>query len=181
MQEGANPGRLAEHSAKHKSPGRKYAVEPASILKRAYDLQLTFEERRGPIDWDALVKEHKLGKAFRKMESLERQRHCHPYYQLILITLDDPGFPKRDRVSQIRFLAESISGPSLAGKDNHGKYRMSIRRSRDICVKLHAHPPFQIIRQEFYVECTCGYQGPALDGACRQCRTRSSNFPWDAE
>ncbi len=28
-----------------------------------------------------------------------------------------------------------------------------------------------IIRQDFYIQCTCSYEGPALNGACRKCGT----------
>jgi hypothetical protein len=28
-----------------------------------------------------------------------------------------------------------------------------------------------IVRREYYIECSCGYKGPALDGACRDCGT----------
>jgi len=30
----------------------------------------------------------------------------------------------------------------------------------------------KIIRQEYYIECTCGYEGPAKDGACQGCGTK---------
>jgi hypothetical protein len=80
----------------------------------------------------------------------------------ILSLLNSPDFPKRAS-PRIKFLARSLAGrPAL-----------SFRTSRDICEKADAHEklksPHRIIRREFYVECSCGYRGPALDNACRKC------------
>jgi hypothetical protein len=80
----------------------------------------------------------------------------------ILALIRDPSFPKRSK-AQIGFLADS-----LAGRPN-----VEFRTSRDICVKerakLRAKSPHKIIRKEFYIECECGYKGPARDNACRKC------------
>jgi hypothetical protein len=80
----------------------------------------------------------------------------------ILALIRDPSFPKRPK-ARIGFLADS-----LAGRPNVG-----FRTSRDICVKerakQRAKSPHRIIRKEFYIECECGYQGPARDDACREC------------
>jgi hypothetical protein len=50
---------------------------------------------------------------------------------------------------------------------------ITARSSRDICSTerstLRAKSPYKIIRKEFYVECECGYKGPARDNACRKC------------
>ncbi len=80
----------------------------------------------------------------------------------ILAVISDPSFPKRTK-ARIGFLADS-----LAGRPNVG-----FRTSRDICIKERAKQrvksPHKIIRKEFYIECECGYQGPARDDACRKC------------
>jgi hypothetical protein len=80
----------------------------------------------------------------------------------ILALIRDPSFPKRPK-AQIGFLADS-----LAGRPN-----VEFRTSRDICVKERARrsakSSHKIIRKEFYVECSCGYKGPARDNACRKC------------
>jgi hypothetical protein len=80
----------------------------------------------------------------------------------ILALIRDANFPKRPK-ARIGFLADS-----LAGRPN-----VSFRSSRDICVKerakQRAKSTHKIIRKEFYIECECGYQGPALDDACRNC------------
>jgi len=81
---------------------------------------------------------------------------------LILKILHDPKFPKKRRQRQINFLADSLAAWGS----------VSPRRSRDICEQERrkekkAH--HQIIRREYYVECSCGYQGPARNNACRLC------------
>jgi len=71
-------------------------------------------------------------------------------------------FPKRKK-AQINFLADLLGG----------RPDSSLRRSRDICeeerAKQRRKSRHKIIRNEFYIERTCGYQGPALDNACRSC------------
>jgi hypothetical protein len=80
----------------------------------------------------------------------------------ILLLLNDPDFPRRT-IPRIKFLACSLGGRST----------LSFRTSRDICEKAAAQErlksPHRILRREFYIECSCGYQGPALDNACRKC------------
>jgi len=80
----------------------------------------------------------------------------------ILALIRDTKFPKR-REQRINFLADSLGGrPTLA-----------LRTSRDICEKERAkqrrRSPHKILRREYYVECSCGYKGPARDSACRKC------------
>jgi hypothetical protein len=80
----------------------------------------------------------------------------------ILTLIRDPDFPKRPE-AQIGFLADSLAGrPSIEA-----------RTSRDICGEERANEraksPYKIIRKEFYIECECGYKGPARDNACRKC------------
>lgn len=80
----------------------------------------------------------------------------------ILLLLNDPDFPQRG-MPEIKFLARSLAGrPSL-----------SFRTSRDICEKAAAQGKLKshhrILRREFYIECSCGYRGPALDNNCRKC------------
>ena len=80
----------------------------------------------------------------------------------ILALIRYSSFPKRSK-AQIGFLADS-----LAGRPN-----VEFRTSRDICVKerakQRAKSPHKIIRKEFYVECSCGYHGPARDNGCQKC------------
>jgi hypothetical protein len=91
----------------------------------------------------------------------------------ILALLNDPDFPKRAE-PRIKFMARSLAGrPSIA-----------FRTSRDICekaaIRQELKSPNKIIRREYYVECSCGYKGPALDNACRKCGAQSlpSIYEW---
>jgi hypothetical protein len=88
----------------------------------------------------------------------ELKRHA----PLILMVLKEARFPKK-RETQADFLADSIAA---VGK-------VSPRRSRDICQaerkKERRKSRHKILRHEFYVECSCGYKGPARDNACRKC------------
>ena len=79
-------------------------------------------------------------------------------------------FPKKPK-AQIRFLADS-----LAGQPN-----VEARTSRDICAirsaEEKAKSPHKILRREFYVECSCGFKGPALNNGCRKCGAQISLLP----
>jgi hypothetical protein len=73
---------------------------------------------------------------------------------LVLRVLRDNRFPVR-RQAQIGFLADSLAGLG----------RVSPRRSRDICLaeraKERKRSKHRILRREYYIECSCGYEGPA--------------------
>lgn len=75
--------------------------------------------------------------------------------------IHDPKFPKVRTKSQIHFLADSLGGCGL----------VKPRRSREICANERAKEQNVIVRRDFYIECTCGYAGPALNGACQKCGT----------
>lgn len=83
------------------------------------------------------------------------------FAELTLRVLSDRKFPERAK-AQIRFLADSLAAMG----------RVSPRRSRDICTTERNRVVNQIVRQDFYIACTCGYEGPALNGACASCGTR---------
>jgi hypothetical protein len=80
----------------------------------------------------------------------------------VLAVIRDPKFPKTAK-AQPGFLADSLAGwPNVTP-----------RTSRDICERERARERqktlHHIIRKEYYIECSCGYKGPALDNACRHC------------
>jgi hypothetical protein len=88
----------------------------------------------------------------------------------ILEVTKEKKFPKRAR-AQVKFLANS-----LAGRPN-----VEPRTSRDICAQgiaeEKARSPYRILRKEFYVECSCGFKGPALNDACRKCGAEIPSLP----
>jgi hypothetical protein len=75
--------------------------------------------------------------------------------------IHDAMFPRVRLKAQIRFLADSMGGCGF----------VTARRSREICAEERAKVEHHILRREFYIECSCGYEGPALNGGCRQCGT----------
>jgi hypothetical protein len=79
---------------------------------------------------------------------------------VILTILKSPNFPKR-RASQIKFLANSIAGGKI----------ITPRRSRDICAEQEkaVTKEHRIVRYEYWIECSCGYEGPSLHLCCRDC------------
>jgi hypothetical protein len=94
------------------------------------------------------------------------QRDFEPIAPLILKVLCEPRFSKR-REAQINFLADSLAGRGW----------ISPRRSRDICQQERKKKENHIIRREYYIECSCGYKGPALDNGCRKCGAGKSSRP----
>ncbi len=67
---------------------------------------------------------------------------------------------------------ETLLADSLAGLG-----RVCSHRSRDICEKERKKKVHQIIREEYYIECTCGYKGPAFHGMCPKCRPNEIFIP----
>jgi hypothetical protein len=83
------------------------------------------------------------------------------YFELIWKIVHDRRFPRARMTSQINFLADSLGGQGL----------VTPRRSREICAEERSNVSHMIVRREYYIECSCGYKGPALDGDCRDCGT----------
>jgi len=152
-------------------------VHQSEIVGRAQNYRRMFWDRRlnkkkkewvrdKPYEWAvALVSaktEDAIGHALDSAPSYA-QNEFKPLIPLILRVLREREFPRRQE-NQFDFLADSLAG--------YG--RVSPRRSRDICTKHRAieraKSPYKILRREFYVECSCGYKGPARNDACRKCR-----------
>jgi hypothetical protein len=84
--------------------------------------------------------------------------------ETIFKIVNDSKFPRR-AAAQIRYLADSLAGVEL----------VTPRRSRDIVGEERNRIRHKIIRQDYYIQCTCGYEGPALKGACQSCGTREAD------
>jgi hypothetical protein len=95
------------------------------------------------------------------------QTQFKPIIPLIVEILADKSFPKRLE-PRFDFFVDSVAG----------RGDVTPRRSRDICdeerAKNRRKSPYQIMRKEFYIECSCGYQGPAKNDACRKCGAQIS-------
>jgi hypothetical protein len=144
--------------------GRPGRARPSEVSGRSHNLRLQFDQI-----WNAVGET--LLAAQTAEEVLKALDLAGQYWReqlgpgtipsLILKILRDPKFPKKRRQQQINFLADSLAAWGS----------VSPRRSRDICEEerrkeTKAH---HIIRREYYVECSCGYHGPAKDNTCRNC------------
>ncbi len=81
--------------------------------------------------------------------------------ELILKITHYRRFPRSRAKAQIRFLADSLGAQGA----------VTFRRSREICAEERTKESHFIVRREYYIRCTCGYEGPALKGACPDCGT----------
>lgn len=150
--------------SENRGRGRPNHVLHSEVIGRAENYRGIFgqiwSELRGPVI--AANRAGEITEAFEKHAPAYAREFVPRLAQDILNVIRDPKFPKRAN-PQINFLAES-----LAGRPN-----IEPRTSRDICskqrAKERAKSPHNIIRKEFYVECSCGYEGPALNNACRKC------------
>lgn len=100
--------------------------------------------------------------AERALESSPQKSALVRLIPVILEVLQERTFPKRPELA-LDYLVDSIAGEGV----------VSPRRSRDICAQYRAEQRrksrHRIIRYEYYVECSCGYKGAALNNACRKC------------
>jgi len=144
--------------------GRPQTIPLGWVTGRAYSariqLQQVWPKLSGPLL--AARTEEEVKSAFEEFAKPYAGDFVPNQVSDVFALIRDPKFPKR-KEAQITFLADSLGGrPSL-----------SFRRSRDICeqerAKQRQKSKHKIIRNEFYVECTCGYKGPALNNACRLC------------
>lgn len=162
---------LAKRKKRPKSPltgfekkrGPKPKIRPSEVVNRAYDLRLTLEVGAKELDWLKLLTAQSVEEvvaAFSQMNESYRRKFLYKP-GLILECLKDPKFPKQDRKAQEEFIADSLAGDG----------RISIRRSRDICGEERAKEKRQgkILRREFFIECSCGYEGPSLRDTCPDC------------
>jgi len=83
------------------------------------------------------------------------------FSELLFEVLREPTFPRFRTKSQLTFLADSLGASGV----------VTPRRSRDICSAQRRKVRHMIVRQDFYIECTCGYEGPAKFGKCPKCKT----------
>jgi hypothetical protein len=114
--------------------------------------------------------EEKVIEAFQSCAKPYDQHFVPRLAKDILAVKMEKKFPKR-AMPQIKFLANS-----LAGRPN-----VEFRTSRDICAKAlaeeKARSPYKILRKEFYIECSCGFKGPALNDACPKCGAEIDFLP----
>ena len=152
--------------------GRPWRARPEEVSGRSYDLRLQFEQI-----WDtageALLAAQTADEILNALDLAglcwRNQLGPGTIPSLILTIVHDPKFPKKRRKQQISFLADSLAALGS----------VSPRRSRDICEEQRRKEKKanHIIRHEYYVECSCGYEGPAKNNSCRKCGAEISALP----
>lgn len=141
--------------------GRPTFVPPGLVRSCADNYRISFE--RG---WHSL--EEPLLAARTEQEVADVLRVADIGYQheisllapLIFQITRDPKFPQRKK-ARINFLADSVAGGGV----------VTPRRSRDICAEERARDAdrHHIIRFEYWIQCSCGYEGHSENHACRKC------------
>lgn len=159
-----------DRSPQKRGRGRPYKIRASEVSGRAYNYRLIFNQT-----WDVLGEQ--LLKAMTEEEVLqafERTSYKNEFAalaSLILEVLRDQDFPKRDKEARINFLADSLAARGI----------VTPRTSRDICARQRAKErnksKYKILRHEFYIECSCGYKGPAQNDACRKCGAEINLLP----
>ena len=151
--------------ASPKKRGPKPRVRPLEVLGRAENFRGILNEVWDRL-WPLLSKaqtEDAVTKAFQEGARPYDQNFVPSLSQLLIGVLKEATFPQRPRSMQ-RFIADSAAALG----------DVTARRSRDICAqerlaKKRAH---HILRYEFFVECSCGYQGHSRDHGCPDCGTK---------
>jgi hypothetical protein len=143
-----------------RSRGRPATIPASQVRERADNYRYILDEV-----WDRLWPLLSIAQA--EDDVVKALEYSRPYDRelassatLIFRILKERQFPMR-RKAQIGFLADSLAGLGV----------VTPRRSRDICAEertknKQAH---HIVRYEFHVECSCGYEGHSRDHACPRC------------
>ncbi len=151
---------LLDRFSHKRGRGRPVKVVPSAVRGRADNYRVWLARLWNELGVPLLVSdtEDDVIKAFQT--ALPGNNEFPPLAQLILKIIKDPKFPKRQK-ARINFLADSVAGLGL----------VTARRSRDICAEERTATAntHQILRYEFYVECSCGYKGLSQNHACRKC------------
>jgi hypothetical protein len=152
--------------------GRPRLCRYSEIIGRAQNYRGIFTEVWNRLSGALLAarNEDEVTEAFRSQAQPYTNEFVPRLTGDILEVLREKKFPKKPR-AQIKFMANS-----LAGRPN-----VEARTSRDICAmglaEEKARSPHKILRKEFYVECSCGFKGPALNNGCRKCGAQISLLP----
>lgn len=162
-----------------KPRGRPPTIPASTVIGRAdncrYQLKEVWKQLEGPLL--AAQSEDEVKAALESHAPAYASSYVPHQVADMLALIHDKQFPK-DSEARVNFLADSLGGrPDL-----------TFRSSRDVCgrerAKQLAKSPYQILRHEYYVECSCGYKGPARDGACRKCGAEIGpfqNIVWGTE
>lgn len=142
----------------------------SEVTGRAYNYRLVFSQVWEKVS-ERLLKAQTEEEITLAFEGTPYKQEFEPLASLVLQVLREPDFPKHEPGAQANFLAESLAARGA----------LTPRSSRDICARERARQraksPHRIIRHEYYVECSCGYKGPARNNACRKCGAEINLLP----
>lgn len=146
--------------------GRPQKVRHSEVFGRADNYRMILAEvwhkLRNPLLAPEIGEEEDVIRAFESYAQPYAEDFVPRLASDILRVIHEQKFPRSTK-AQINFLADS-----LAGRPN-----VEPRTSRDICgqerAKVRTKSPHRILRKEFYIVCSCGYKGPALNNACPKC------------
>ena len=152
----------SDQPAKKRARGRPRQIDPGTVVGSADHYRIVLAQFWSKLGLRLLASQspEEVAKAVRE-EAVGISASLDPHSELILTIVNDPKFPRARSTSQIHFLADSLGGQGF----------VTPRRSREICAKERSKKRHFIVRREYYIECSCGYRGTALDGACRDCGT----------
>jgi hypothetical protein len=145
--------------------GRPATIRASEVYGRAEnfrDILSQVWDRLWPLLSNAETEED-VTKAFQEGARPYDQNFVPSLSLLLLKVLKEPTLPKRPKAMQ-RFIADSVAGVGV----------VTGRRSRDICAQERAtrKRAHHIIRYEFYIECSCGFEGHSAGHACPKCGTK---------
>jgi len=153
-------------TASEETRGRKRRIHPENVVRAANDLFKLLEFCKNQIDWGKLElakTEEEAATAFERVPPPYRER-LNLWLSAIPEWALEGKFPRTNLERKMRHLADSIAAEGF----------LTPRRCRDICLEERKRQAQleMILRREFYIECTCGYRGPAKGGGCRHCGTK---------
>jgi hypothetical protein len=164
--------------SKKKERGRPRFTEWEWVASRALDLQTQLSYVWFTLESPLLEAktENEVTNAFKTFANFCAATFVPVFSADILTLLKDEDFPQRAD-PRTKFLARSLAGRFSA------ETPLTFRSSRDICEKVakqKRESRHKILRREFYIECSCGYKGPAFDNACWKCgaQPQLSLYEW---
>lgn len=159
----ANRKKALDRKLAKRKPGRpRNSPSDAVLLRRAENYRRIFDQC-----WDRLwpllsvaTTEADVTHAFTAAYVPDAHEFVPHRASTVLDALRESTRPKGRR-ALIGHFAESLAGQGT----------VNARSSRDACIdaKRRAKTAHHIVRYEYFVECTCGYQGRSYDHACASC------------
>jgi hypothetical protein len=143
-----------------RGPGRPTKIAPSAVRATAENYRIWFARIWNELEVPLLASNTEEDVAKALQTAVPGNNELVPFTALFLSVLKDRHFPKRKQ-ARINFLADSVAGRGL----------VTPRRSRDICAEERSADAqrHQILRYEYWIECSCGYKGRSQNHSCKRC------------